>query len=93
MKKNWTLPLRSIRSSQSRGLRQTPVFLQTILVARPLSHAVSAELASNKETSEMAPKFELKTPKGTKDCESLHSRGLFVYKVLEARHLILKFGT
>jgi hypothetical protein len=93
MKKNWTLPLRSIRSSQFRGLRQTSVFLQTLLVTRPLSHAVSAEPASNKETSEMAPKFELKTPKGTKDCKSLHSRGLFVYKILGALHLILKLGT
>jgi hypothetical protein len=76
MKTIWKLPFRSIRSSQIRSLRQTRIFLRPVVVARPLSQAVSAELVSSKETSEMAPKFELKTPKGTKDCKSLQGQGL-----------------
>jgi len=83
MKAIWTIPIRSIRSSPFRSLRQKQIFLRLVVVRR-LSQAGSAETASSKETSEMAPKFELKTPKGTKDCESLHCRCGFVYKNLRA---------
>jgi type II secretory pathway component PulJ len=81
MKTIWTVPIRSIRSSQFRSLRQKQIFLRPVVVARPLSQA---ETASSRETSEMPPRFELKTPKGTKDCESLHDGGDFVYKDLRA---------
>jgi hypothetical protein len=84
MKTIWTIPFRSIRSSQFRSLCQKQSFLCPVVVARPLSQALSAEIAFSKETSEMAPKFELKTPKGTKDCESLYDRGNLVSKNLRA---------
>jgi hypothetical protein len=84
MKTIWTTPIRSIRLSPFRSLRQKQIFLRPVVVTRPLSQAGSAETASSKETSEMAPKFELKTPKGTKDCKSLHGRCDFVYKNLRA---------
>jgi hypothetical protein len=84
MKTIWKIPIRSVWSSQFRSLRQKQIFLCPVVVVRPLSWGVSAETASGKETFEMAPKFELKTPKGTKDCESLHGRGDFSYKNLRA---------
>lgn len=71
MKAIWTLPLRSIRSSQFRSLRHSRVFLRPFLSTNTTSRAFSKEPDSGSEIPEMAPKFELKTPKGTKDCESL----------------------
>ena len=82
MKTIWRFSIRSIRSSKFISIHQTRVFLQPVVVARPLSQTFSAAPVPSIETSEMAPKFELKTPKGTKDCESPHDPILFAYKIL-----------
>ncbi len=84
MKTIWTFPIRSIRSSHSRSLRHTRAFLNPIVVASQRIQASSAGPALSTESPEMAPKFELKTPKGTKDCESLHVRVLFVSSILRS---------
>jgi hypothetical protein len=90
MKTIWTLPFISRRFSQIKSLRQTRIFLRPVVGARLLSQAVFAESASSRETSDMAPKFELKTPKGTKDCKSLHDRDLTAYKSLRALRALTK---
>jgi hypothetical protein len=71
MKTICTIALRSVRyTPTARSLPQRKA-LAPVIYSPQCSRYFSAEAVPNPESTEMAPKFELKTPKGTKDCELL----------------------
>ena len=71
MKTIYTVILRSAQPLAIARFRQpSRVLLPTAEFAQYRRY-FSAERTFGIETSEMAPKFELKTPKGTKDCEAI----------------------
>ena len=75
MKTIYTIILRSVQPLAIARFRQpSRVLLPTAEFAQYRRY-FSAERTFGIETSEMAPKFELKTPKGTKDCEAISLYG------------------
>jgi hypothetical protein len=71
MKTICTAISRSARSLTITRFQQSSKVLLPIIEFAQYPRYFSAERPFGSETLEMAPKFELKTPKGTKDCEPL----------------------
>lgn len=74
MKTICTVISRSARSLTITRFRQSSKVLPVVEFTQKPRY-FSAEKPFGSETSEMAPKFELKTPKGTKDCEPFFLSG------------------
>jgi hypothetical protein len=69
MKTTWTFLFRSVRSSRFGSLPPLSGCARPGAISTFQYRSVSEEAYHNLDSWNMAPKFELKTPKGTKDCE------------------------